>query len=276
MSKLRLFEDFAQYFQFIYANTDDLKRQCYQLRYRVVFDENSKKNHSATEKTSSHDLISLSANRSRMDIDQYDAHSHHILMQHKPTGRYIASVRLIEPPETNPAKLLPIEQNGTEDLWAAKIPLSKLPRRSFSEISGLAVIPDFRRREGEQHQPFSFNDSSHVNPHSKDAFREFPKIALGLYLSTFSLARLLFHDYVFADLPVDLFKKLRSLGLLFEQATPDFNSRQSRAIYYLNLETGINTSHPVYELYQHILNEIVHQMNIPAVQLNDPDAAQSA
>jgi len=229
MSALYLIEDFAQDYDFIYANTDQLKHQAYILRSR------------------SHENI--------MDIDQYDTHSHHILLKHKTTNTYAACARIIEPPAKNPDKLLPFEENHRDNIWASRIAIKDLSRRSFSELSRINIAPAFHPEETDLNQ--------------------IPQILLGLYLASISLARLLFHDYIFVELPEISFKKLRVHGLLFEQASNSENDHDN-TMYCLNLESGISSASPIYELHQHILNEMAHQLNIPIVQDNDIDEIHSA
>jgi len=223
MSKLYLVEDFAQDYDFIYANTDELKRQAYLLRPQTQ-------------------------PINRLDIDQYDAHSHHILLKHKATNTYVASARIIESPIQNPNKPLPFEENHKNDIWASHIAVKDLSRRSFSELSRISIAPNF------------LPEGKHLTQVSQ--------ISLGLYLASISLARLLFHDYIFVELSEILFKKLRVQGLLFEQTSNTLNN-QTQAVYSLSLESGISSVSPIYELYQHILNEMAHQLNIPLVQDND-------
>jgi N-acyl-L-homoserine lactone synthetase len=235
MKTLYLLDDFAQHFNFIYANTDELKRESYQLRSQVT----------------GTDCNHRSSNQARLDIDQYDAHSHHILLQDKNTQRFIATVRIIEPPVNNPRKLLPVEEHNTENIWISGTAIRALPRRSYSEMSRLNICPNYL--------PHSNNHCSH------------DKISLGLCLASFSLARLLFHQYMFAKFTVDQFKKLRASGLLLEQTNELIIGHDDCAIFYLNLTSGIKPTSPVYELQQHILNEIAHQLNNPVVK--DSNAA---
>jgi len=229
MSALYLIEDFAQDYDFIYANTDLLKHQAYKLRPQL------------------HEKI--------MDIDQYDTHSHHILLKHKSTNTYAACARIIEPPAKCPNKRLPFEENYKDNIWASRIAIKDLSRRSFCELSQINVAPSFLPAE---------TDLSQI-----------PQIILGLYLASISLARLLFHDYLFVELPEISFKKLRVHGLLFEQASDTFND-QNNTIYCLNLDSGMSSANPSYELHQHILNKMAHQLNIPIVQESNINETRSA
>jgi N-acyl amino acid synthase of PEP-CTERM/exosortase system len=239
MKTLYLLDDFAQHFNFIYANTGALKRESYQLRSQ------------ATGTECNHSLSS----QARLDIDQYDAHSHHILLQDKNTKNFVATARIIEPPVNNPNKLLPVEENNAENIWISGVAIRTLPKRSYSEMSRLSISPDYK-------------------PH-KDNHCGHDKIILGLCLASFSLARLLFHQYMFARLTVDQFKKLRASGLLLEQTNERIVNHDKSAVFYLNLESGIKQTNPVYELQQHVLNEIAHQLNNPVVKHSNVTKASS-
>jgi hypothetical protein len=230
MNALYLIDDFAQHFNFIYANTDELKRESYQLRSQV------------TDADRTYNL----SNQFRLDIDQYDAHSHHILLQDKNTKRFVATARLIESPVNNAMKLLPFEERNSENILISGLAIRAIPRRSYSEMSRLHISPNYL-------------SSIKINC-SHDEIR------LGLCLASFSLARLLFHQYMFAELTVDQFKKLRAGGLLLEQTNELIIGHDESAVFYLNLEPGIKPTNPIYELQQHILNEIAHQLNNPIVK----------
>ena len=81
---------------------------------------------------------------------------------------------------------------------------------------------------------------------------------------------------MFAELTVAQFKKLRASGLLLEQTNELIIGNDDSAIFYLNLESGINPTNPVYELQQHILNEIAHQLNNPVVRDSNAGDVSSA
>jgi N-acyl amino acid synthase of PEP-CTERM/exosortase system len=232
MNNLYLLDDFAQHFNFIYANTGSLKREAYQMR-----------NPTADQ------MDGLSSNSSVGSIDQYDAYSHHLLLQHKDTKVFAASVRIIQPSENTSQQRLPIEQHCQTNIIAAGKRLSDLPKRSYSEMSRLRLNKHYLKMEG--------------------VFKDEDKLIQGLCLASLALTRILFHDYMFAELSVDLFKKLRSAGLSLEHASGLINNSEPKAIFYLDLGSDINSSSPIYELYQHILNEVAHQLNIPIIQDND-------
>lgn len=236
MVTLSLIDDFAQHFDFIYANTDDLKRQCYLIRYEALGD--------------SHNMDA--ASRVGLDIDQYDAHSLHILLRHRTSGKFAATIRVIANQDRMKQRLLPFERTSSEPVFVDKQPLHHLARSSFSEISRMALRPEFAE-----------------NP-------QFSKLTLALYLSAIALARLEFHHYTFARLNDDSFKSLRAQSLFFEHANQLNIEFCGDNIYYLDVEAGIAQSSESYHLSQHILNEFAHQLHMPQVLESDEGAAQSA
>jgi len=231
-NKLYLRDDFAQHFNFIYASTNELRREAYQIRL------NSK----------GHIESPLSEfEKSKMVIDQYDTHSRHLLLQNKDTKEFAACVRIIEPSPQQDNGRLPFEK-GQENIWVSGSPIDTLPRQSFSEMSRLTLSETYLQKNG--------------------VYTDKTKITLGLTLAAYSLARLLFHDSMFAELSIEIFKKLRANGLLFEQASGGLlrmENNEQKSIFCINLGTGISPANPVYELQQHILNEVAHQLNIPLV-----------
>jgi hypothetical protein len=236
MVTLSLIDDFAQHFDFIYANTDELKRQCYLIRFEAL----------------DHPCHPDAASRAGLDIDQYDAHSLHVLLRHRASGKYAATIRVIENQDRLKQRLLPCERAALDPLFVDKRPLHELARSSFSEISRLAIRHEFSL------QP------------------QFGKLTLGLYLSAIAMARLEFHHYTFARLDSDLFKSLRAQGLNFEHANRLSPEPRGDAIYYLNVEAGIAPSSASYHLSQHILNKFAHQLHMPLVLESDEGAVQSA
>jgi len=253
-NKLYLCDDFAQHFNFVYANTHELRREAYQLRSHAYNTSHNYSNNQRHEPTLNNTPVlppKSTFEQAKLDIDPYDAHSHHLLLQNKDTHEFAACVRIIEASAQQSNQCLPFEQ-CQKDIWVSSTPIEKLSRHAFSEMSRLTISEAYLQQKGR------YNDEA--------------KITLGLCLAAYSLARLLFHDYMFAELSLKTFKKLRVAGLLFEQATDhmtDTNSQEQKSIFYINLETGINAANPVYELQQHILNEVAHQLNIPLVHHTD-------
>jgi hypothetical protein len=239
MTALGIIDDFAQHFDFIHANTDALKRECYQIRFETGTPEST----------------GTMPNRTGLDIDQYDAHSLHILLRHRDSRQYVAAARVTTNQDRLKNRLLPFERSTTEPVYVDGQLLTRLCRSSYSEISRVTIHPTFQRQ----------------NP--------IPNLLTGLYLAAVAMARLEFHLYTFTRLDNETFKRLRAQGLGLEHANPLPTGTASSAkpgTYYLNVEAGIATTSPSYTLYQHILNEIAHQLHMPQVMEGDNDTVKSA
>ncbi len=239
MTTLSSIDDFAQHFDFVFANSDELKRECYQLRYAIA-----------------NPTAGSGSARGSMDIDQYDAHSLHVLLRQRSSRKCIATARVIRNDDRLRQRLLPFERASRETIFVKTQSLTSLQRSSFSEISGVSV-------KEENPTPFSAN-----------------KIITGLFLSAIALARLEFQQYTFARLTSAQFKHLRAQGLNFEHAHP-FHAKSQQALealglYYLDAEAGVSTSSPIYSLWQHILNELAHQLHLPQVSEGDSGSFRTA
>jgi N-acyl amino acid synthase of PEP-CTERM/exosortase system len=72
---------FSTYLSPIVADSDDLKTQCYNICHSVYCKE----------------LKFELENNDRLEKDNFDDHSIHCLIQHKPTARYSGTVRIVRP-----------------------------------------------------------------------------------------------------------------------------------------------------------------------------------
>lgn len=163
---------FKQYFEIVPAFTEELKREAYRIRHSVYCE----------------DLQFESMQPDRFEIDEYDAHSLHLLIRNIQNNTFIGCTRIICPSLNNNNRHLPLpfEKICAQTLDRSIIDPEKLPRNRVAEISRLAVLSTFRRRKNE------INNSISI---SKEDFGDtpvprFPYIPLGLYYGTVELARL--------------------------------------------------------------------------------------
>lgn len=101
-----LLSAFNQYFELIHADTDDLRREVYRLRYQVYVLETSFEHDEdcLCETGPGGEVVHL-------EKDAFDAHSDHYLVQHRRTGVYAATARLILPDPAGVNSEYPIEQH---------------------------------------------------------------------------------------------------------------------------------------------------------------------
>ena len=244
MKDYSLAENFNQHFQIQLANTDELKEEVFKIRYGVY----------------SHELGWEAKNDLKMEIDECDDYAYHCLLKHRRTGSYAGCVRLITPPAHDPDLQLPFEKNFLETARPHIIDSTQLPRGSFGEISRLAVLAKFRRREKESNKPFIISKMGKCTTFTEEEHRSFPNIATGLYLASVSLSDISNHQSLFVIMENRLHRSLVRIGLKFVKVGDTVDYRGKRAMYHLPREGFSADLKPeLKELYDHITNELLAQ-----------------
>jgi len=121
-----LIDLYNRYFEVVLADTPDLLKEAYRLRYQVYCVENPFEN--------------PDEHSDGCERDEYDGHSVHSLLVHRPTGSVAGTVRLVLPQRGKP---LPITRVCRHPLLGN---LRVMPAESTAEISRFAVSKQFRRR----------------------------------------------------------------------------------------------------------------------------------
>ena len=215
---LELAEHYQKYFYTVSANTPELKRLAYHLRYKVFIEERGYRigNCNSVDKT---------------EQDEYDEHSLHGLIFHRPTNRAIGYIRLI-PINLKGAKILPIEKCG-KILFNHDV-LSKTQLRSpkIGEISRMCLLNSFRQRRFDK--IYLSGTTCEVEEINSD--RRFPINYLALCLSLISI-NLLFHadlSYSLAMMEKPLAGLIRHYGIQYEQVGPytDYCGRRAPFLIY--------------------------------------------
>lgn len=189
-------EHFLNYFSLSIANTPELQKEVYRIRYQVYCEElayEPKENFP-----------------DRMETDIYDWRSIHCLLKHNPSDRYIGCVRIVL---CNLDQL--DDQFPMENICQHDVDLSGNARSSYAEISRLAVIGDFRKRKGEKNSSVGliFSDDQPNSLPTEIERRKFSLIALSLYLSCTSLLLSLKIDHAFTIMEPRLSRHLRRCGV---------------------------------------------------------------
>jgi len=123
---LGLIELYDRYFEVIPADTPGRRDEAYRLRYQVYCVEN------AFENPAEH--------LDGRERDEYDDHSVHSLLIHRPTGALAGTVRLVLP---KPGRHLPVRHVCDHPLLSDQ---QVMPPQTTAEISRFAVSKQFRRR----------------------------------------------------------------------------------------------------------------------------------
>lgn len=131
-----LYEAFHEYFEIVIADTPKLLEEVYRIRYQVL----------CVEKRLPGFDQSLYVDG--LEKDDYDGHSSHVLLKHRPSGSFIGTVRLILFDPLNPEKQLPIELHANLDPKLCD--MSKLSRHQTAEISRFVIVGKFDQRKVER------------------------------------------------------------------------------------------------------------------------------
>jgi len=152
MSSFSIAENFSQYFAIRFADTKALRQEAYKIRYGVYSSE----------------LGWEPTNENEMESDEYDFTSYHCLLEHKRTKTYAGCIRLIIPPTTDSGLELPFEKNCMQSAKLDVLDPSTYRRGSFGEISRLAVLETFRRRDSEKNTPYVLKEVDEKTVYSEN------------------------------------------------------------------------------------------------------------
>lgn len=161
---------YRQYFQIVPALTDTLRNEVYRVRHQVFCE----------------DLAFESLRTNRLETDEYDPQSIHILIRSIKTDTFIGCTRIIRTRADDPLYPLPFEKVCREALDRSIVDPAKLPRHTIAEVSRLAVVSQFRRRKGEEKSEVPASDQDF----GTESQPRFPYIPVSLYLAATELARI--------------------------------------------------------------------------------------
>jgi len=264
MTQYSIAENFNQFFKIRFADTKELRQEAFKIRYGVYSSE----------------LGWEPENEQEMESDECDDYAYHCLLEHRRTGVFAGCIRLIIPPTETPNKPLPFEANCLQSARKEVFDTSTLPRGSFGEISRLAVLASFRRREKEKNVPYVLNNINPETVYSEEERRNFPNIAMGLYLGGIALASLCQHQGMVVMMEPRLNRRLKRFGLPFQQIGDETDYHGQRAMFYLDAnDFHKNLTQQLKDLYAIIYQEMAEQIalkqynnepfNIPSTDVTD-------
>lgn len=196
------------------AYTPELKESVYKIRHNVYCDE----------------LSFLDKHENGLETDQFDEHSLHCAIEHKPSQTFAGTVRLVYSP--NESKKLPIEAYCANSINKDEVHPSDFSRDQIFEISRLAIPAHFRRRNTDR---FKGSATGVINEqvYSEAELRCFPFIAIGLYLSGAALSQHEGMEHCFVMMEPRLARSLKFVGIPFKQIGPTVEYHGKRAPYYI-------------------------------------------
>ncbi len=205
---------FAQFLAPQLAINEDLKKEAFKIRHDVYCAE----------------LAFEDKKASGLERDDFDQHSLHCVMKHRPTGRYAGTVRVVC--SHSDKEKLPIEEFCLKSISDDQVHPDDFPRDKICEISRLAVPSEFRRRNCDKYRGAETGVINEVT-YSEEELRCFPFIAVGLYLSA---ANMVIHEKIehcFVMMEPALARSLRFVGIQFKQIGPVVEYHGYRAPYYI-------------------------------------------
>lgn len=209
-----LSEKFYQYFEILPADSEELLREVYHLRYQVYCVETGFESREDCMKVIDH------GREFWLETDEYDRRSQHYLVRHRRTGLFAATVRLVLPDAGDLMAPFPIEEHCSLDRPVRDTKL----RRHLAEISRFAVSKDFKKRRGEQGSLAGVSDftESYLNLKS-DERRILPHMTVGLFAGIVRMTRA--HDIThwYAVMEPALLRLLRLFGIRFLPIGPDID-----------------------------------------------------
>jgi N-acyl amino acid synthase of PEP-CTERM/exosortase system len=129
----------------------------------------------------------------RCECDAFDVRAEHVLVRSLKHDRFVACARVVRVDPADPESRLPLEGSCATAIDRSIVDPERLDRTRIGEISRLAIIPEFRRRHGEQHTAVAISDADFG---SVDLPR-FPYIQVALYYGTIALAKRLGVETIF-------------------------------------------------------------------------------
>ncbi len=130
-----LYDAYQKYFEIVLAETPELKEIAYQIRFKVLCEE---------QRIPGFDQTSYPE---ELEKDEFDERAMHALIKHRSSGNFIATVRLVLPDANAPNKPFPVESYTHLDKEYLKN--QNVSRLETAEISRFLVIKEFQRRKGD-------------------------------------------------------------------------------------------------------------------------------
>ena len=199
---MQIAEIFGRYFRVVQADTPELRRVCYRLRYDVYCVE--------------HKFLDASHYPDQLEVDEFDDRSLHALLQHQPSGDFMGTVRLIMPlPAADRLDMPFAELCHDPRLPAGEI----LPFASTAEVSRFAISKSFRRRATDGTYPDEHADSRDV---ANDR-RLGVSLSMGLIVAITQMGIAANITHLCAVMDPALLRLLHAMGIEFRPLGPRVN-----------------------------------------------------
>jgi N-acyl amino acid synthase of PEP-CTERM/exosortase system len=220
-----LLNSFTKWFDIVPANTPELLRDAYALRYQVYCVENP------FEDPADHP--------DGLETDEYDSHSVHSLLVHRERQEVAGTVRLVLPVVNGPDLELPI--SSVCDRKALE--QARFPRAATAEISRFSISKAFRRRASDQ----ATRAAQFGELQQAEQQRVIPNIAFGLFRAVVEMSHQKGITHLCAVMEPSLLRLLGRFGFHFDALGPlvDYHGRRQPCHADLDvLLTGLGLRRP--------------------------------
>ncbi|WP_020679694.1 PEP-CTERM/exosortase system-associated acyltransferase [Marinobacterium rhizophilum] len=236
--------NFKKYFSIRLADTQAQRREAFRIRYEVYCDELG-----FEEKDAFPDGL---------ERDAFDSISDHLLLVHNSSQNFVGTVRFVHTSTSMPEQILPLEKYCSHAFDPSLFDLKAQARGSIAEVSRLAVSAQFRRRSGEKGRPFIFEGMrTDISDHAKN----FPYIAVGLYLGAAALCVLQKYHYVVVMMEPRLARGVSRVGIRFQRAGEPIKYHGIRAPYYISPDILLeHLIPPIREMFDDIYAQLEKQL----------------
>jgi len=203
MAPERLLDAYGRWFEVVRAGSEELRREVYRIRYHVLAVE--------------HPYLDPDDYPDDQEFDEFDAHSVHSLLVHKPTGALAGTVRVVLPFHGREPRRLPIEDHCHDPI--ARDP-TRFPVHRVGEVSRFSVSKTFRRRLTDTLYPDALDDRIGQVPDTNEARRVMPHITLGLMQAAIGMAVENGLTHLCATMERQLLRLLARVGVHFVEVGP--------------------------------------------------------
>lgn len=202
---------FDTYFELVHANTDELRRQAYELRYQVYVLETG-----FEDEKNCRCMEVPGRGRVCWEEDAFDLRADHCLIRHRRSGIYAATARLILPQPDAWTVPFPIELH-----CPLQSPVTDIETRiHLGEISRFVVSRVFKRRIGELGTLAGVSENTDIY-FDADERRLLPHLSLGLFAGIVYMAHNNHVTHCYAVMEPALLRLLGRFGVLFNRIGAD-------------------------------------------------------
>jgi len=190
-----------------------------------------------------------------LEMDDYDRHSVHCLLRKRDTGDLVGCSRLVLARPEQPSFPLPFELSCREVIRRDQLDPARLPRDDVGEVSRLAVMSEFRQRQGEADKPVSVGEQDFE---ARGGQPRFPFIPMSLYLGAAAAARRLSVENVFVLTEPRLASHFLRLGFDIHPIGGEIEHRGIRVPSVLSSSKVVGNLRPLIQPLYAVIDRLVN------------------